>query len=505
MAREKDEVRTNRGTIRAIAICSGLFISAHAAGLFLFPAHAEAVTYPFLVLAPLIASCCCYGRGMRRDHRDSLSWFLFSLGLFLWTLAMSFSAWEDLARHTPFSVAFASDFVYFLYGIPLLLAISLPADVEQLPLFVWLDGVQAVFTATLIYVFLFNAIPFFPQPMQPLSIPRVVWTYDAENLLLAGVATLRLIEQRKYVRERPFYQVVCGFLLVYGTTAAVYNHVSAVTEGHALDPLVDVPFLLLALATLLDTTAETTVREEELGRGRLGRLIDDASPFFYTLALSTLGALVLRQHFYIGLSAIAVAIIVYGIRTISLQGRLLSTQHALTLASARLEALSLQDALTGVANRRCFDQRYVAEWNKAVRGKHPISLLLIDIDYFKRLNDTYGHPEGDRCLIAVAAVMQSVLVRSGDLLARYGGEEFVVLLPDTDSSGALRVATGLQKAVRSLSLQRDGSASPHVTISIGVATAPDPHGSSSDALLRLSDGALYKAKQNGRNRIEGAD
>lgn len=495
----------SRREVCNFALYGGFFICAHEAGLLFFRAQAEAVTYPFLILAPFLASSCCYRRASTSDHRGRLSWILFSLGLFLWTLAMSLSAWEDLSRHTPLSVAFASDFVYFLYGIPILLAISSPVDVEQLPLFVWLDGVQAVFTATLIYVLVFNVTPFSSQAMQPLSIPLVVSTYNAENLLLAGAATLRLIAQRKVVRERRFYQVVCGFLWIYATIAGIYNHVSAVTDGRWLDPLVDVPFLLLAIAALPGTSNENAVEQEESTRTSLGRFIDDASPFFYTLSLSALGAFVLRKHFYFGLSAIAVAIIVYGIRTISLQGRLLSTQHALKLTSTRLEALSLQDSLTNVANRRCFDQRYVEEWNRAVRGKNPTSLLLVDVDYFKRLNDTYGHQEGDLCLIAIATAMQLALPRSGDLLARYGGEEFVILLPSTDSPGALRVAASMQDAVHALSLRSDIPAIHQATISIGVATEQFPHLSSPDALLRSSDGALYKAKQNGRNRIEMAD
>jgi diguanylate cyclase (GGDEF)-like protein len=164
--------------------------------------------------------------------------------------------------------------------------------------------------------------------------------------------------------------------------------------------------------------------------------------------------------------------------------------------------MSLKDGLTNVANRRCFDQILEQEWNRAVRTHQPLSLLLIDIDFFKNVNDRYGHQYGDLCLVKVSSALQAVLPRSGDLLARYGGEEFAVVLPTTDVPGAKSVAEKLQAAVRSLNIQNETSIGQYATISIGIATYEFPNSGSLATLFEASDQALYKAKKNGRNRIE---
>jgi diguanylate cyclase (GGDEF)-like protein len=166
----------------------------------------------------------------------------------------------------------------------------------------------------------------------------------------------------------------------------------------------------------------------------------------------------------------------------------------------RLSDLALQDGLTGVANRRCFDQRFQVEWQRSHRSQIPLSLLLIDIDHFKKLNDTHGHLAGDECLVQVARALRKAVSRPGDLLARYGGEEFVALLPETDAEGARNVALHMKALL-------DG-AEPGValcyplTVSIGVATRQPPRAGSAALLLETADRAMYRAKQNGRNRIE---
>ena len=169
-----------------------------------------------------------------------------------------------------------------------------------------------------------------------------------------------------------------------------------------------------------------------------------------------------------------------------------------------LARLVREDALTGVSNRRGFEERSASEYQRAIRTRSPLSLLMIDIDYFKRYNDVFGHPDGDRCLRAVAGAIGAGLRRPSDLVARYGGEEFVVLLPDTNASGARRRAETIRRAVLELALPHPQSPHGCVTISVGVATARPRIGGAVLEAVRAADRALYQAKRRGRNRVQVA-
>ena len=174
--------------------------------------------------------------------------------------------------------------------------------------------------------------------------------------------------------------------------------------------------------------------------------------------------------------------------------------RGLQQANAELVELSFRDALTGVANRRQFDTTLDAEWRRAVRSGTPLSLLLLDIDDFKRYNDTYGHLAGDTCLQQVAGFLQRRVRRSGDLVARYGGEEFVVLLPGSEQQSALALAGSLIQGIRELALpHRTSRAAPVVTVSVGIATIVPEVGQSAESLIAAADTALYVAKERGRN------
>jgi diguanylate cyclase (GGDEF)-like protein len=166
----------------------------------------------------------------------------------------------------------------------------------------------------------------------------------------------------------------------------------------------------------------------------------------------------------------------------------------------QLELLSVTDALTQVHNRLYFEHRLVAEWTRAARERQPLSVLIVDLDHFKRINDTHGHPFGDRCLVAAAQALRGALHRASDVLARYGGEEFAVLLPGTDEAAAQGVAERLRQAVSGLALECAGQP-VRLSCSIGVsALVPAPLASPASAVER-ADRALYLAKQQGRNRV----
>lgn len=162
------------------------------------------------------------------------------------------------------------------------------------------------------------------------------------------------------------------------------------------------------------------------------------------------------------------------------------------------------DGLTRIANRRFFDERMTAEWARAARQGTPLSVLLIDVDYFKAYNDHHGHLAGDECLRRVASELRAVLKRQTDLLARYGGEEFVCLLPDTDLDGALRVAGQMREALHHVAIAHGAApGGPWLTVSIGACTKPAHVVASVSALLRTADAQLYEAKSRGRDQASG--
>ncbi|MCD8512546.1 MAG: diguanylate cyclase [Nitrincola sp.] len=168
-----------------------------------------------------------------------------------------------------------------------------------------------------------------------------------------------------------------------------------------------------------------------------------------------------------------------------------------------LEKMSHIDGLTEVANRRSFDLQYEKELKRAQRNQQPLSLIMLDIDFFKPYNDHYGHGKGDECLIKVASELQSIICRPGDLFARYGGEEFVALLPETDAVGARKIAEAMRAKIDSLGLLHEYSAiADHVTMSAGFAVK-QPNLKSGETLLEMADKALYRAKAAGRNQVQG--
>lgn len=166
-----------------------------------------------------------------------------------------------------------------------------------------------------------------------------------------------------------------------------------------------------------------------------------------------------------------------------------------------VETLAITDALTGLANRRRFDQYLAVEWRRGTRENQPLSLLLMDVDFFKLYNDYYGHLHGDTCLKQIAEVSQSAAARSSDLVARFGGEEFAVILPMTPQEGAITLANNILESLRERRLSHAGSPAGYLTLSIGCATITPQLGADSASLIELADQALYRAKDAGRNRL----
>jgi len=169
-----------------------------------------------------------------------------------------------------------------------------------------------------------------------------------------------------------------------------------------------------------------------------------------------------------------------------------------------LSRLALLDGLTGIPNRRRFDEIFEMEWQRCLRKQMPLSIIMADVDHFKLYNDTYGHGAGDKCLAGIGKIMREIVSRPGDLAARYGGEEFSILLPFTRHDGGLQVAENLRKKVAGTQVDStSGATSRRITMSIGVATVVPRTDLQPTDLLKAGDEMLYQAKREGRNRVCG--
>jgi diguanylate cyclase (GGDEF)-like protein len=226
---------------------------------------------------------------------------------------------------------------------------------------------------------------------------------------------------------------------------------------------------------------------------RRERLVQAASPLMLPATVLAVSAGLMARHPVWTMVGFAMATLVYGLRNILV--------HLANLEERdRLERLSQIDGLTGLPNRRSFDQRLQEEWARACRNGGTLAVLMIDIDHFKLLNDGLGHQEGDARLRDVARALAGCARRASDMVARYGGEEFVAILPATDAEQAMQLAEIMRGRVEDLALPSPAPAG-RVTISIGVSCTGQPHEEGSEILLSRADAALYEAKRGGRNAV----
>ncbi len=214
-----------------------------------------------------------------------------------------------------------------------------------------------------------------------------------------------------------------------------------------------------------------------------------------------------------GHGLMAVAMIILAITLVLISTYIYHLLFELQTTHIALQALADTDQLTELANRRHFDRKFKVEWRRAMRDQNPISMMMIDVDSFKKYNDSYGHQEGDKCLQAIAKAMESITNRPADLAARYGGEEFAILLPATSQQNAAMLAERLRNKIEKLNIQHERSSFGVVTVSIGISCcepAWDFTGNTPDEdqkvvfpamLLTAADNALYVSKEQGRNQV----
>lgn len=454
---------------------------------------------------PILAGICCLWRAARLPEREQALWRWASAGLFLWGLA---HAVETVFGHSMAASNLSvdpSDFIYLAATFPLLIALSTTRETESLRVVFMLNCVQIALALVLSYVLLFR------MSMNEDAASTVMGRiYGAACILLAIMATLRVLTWAT-AQERQGIRWIGVVLWTYLPVELGMDYATArwkMNAGGVADLLWSVPFLLGGWQALHLPIAPEEKERKPLNRRRL--LVEALCPMLITTGIFALAASITTQHPVLGLSAIFLLLATQGFQAAMVQlnylagrNRLLEREQDLRCANAALEALSMQDPLTGIANRRRFNDALDNAWRRAVRRRQPLTLLMIDIDFFKGVNDLHGHAYGDECLITIADVLGLQARRPDDVVARLGGEEFVLLLPDTSGDSAADVAARLHRAIHLMGVVNHASPFDHrLTVSIGIGCSLPQAGINPAALVDCADQALYKAKGLGRNRTE---
>jgi diguanylate cyclase (GGDEF)-like protein len=466
-----------------------------------------------IVLEFLCAAAGCLRFASRENTEARVLWILVASGFFLSIGGQIQDTYDIWAHNQAAATATMADFFFLVYGIPILLAISLTNEQAGLRVLFWMDGAQAFVATVLIYFQIYSPLPSAGHSIA-ISTTSLMYVYNAENLILAGAVTLRLFGNPAPAKRR-FYIALSIYLWSYALVAAILGYMELkqnMAQG-LQDVFWGVPCLvLLASLAFQPESLPATNERNTLSSRPIALLLDNLSPILFTLVIAIMGTRIAPTYPWIGFVLITIAVAVYGLRAALLQSKYLRSQHDLARSSRalvgaidRLRDLSIRDGLTGIYNRRHFDEVLLAEWKRSIRTAKPLSLLLIDVDRFKKLNDRYGHPEGDECLKKIADQLLTILRRSSDTLARYGGEEFAAILPETNKENAERIADVMRQSIEDLKIANEVSkVSRVVTVSIGVCSENAMLSRPVEELLNAADAALYRAKKQGRNCVEVA-
>jgi diguanylate cyclase (GGDEF)-like protein len=487
-----------KGPHTLIAISAGV-ICAHALLNTLFQSAGFIISYLFWSFWALLATLACLWRASHCPLSIRAHWRLAAESLFFIFVAAVIEAPAEIFLKAVPTVASIGDFFFFSAFVPILLCITLPDEGVFDRFLFLLDSLQAAACSYLAYTVLMGAFPFTGNAAQAMPYAPLEFVYDAEYLVVVLLAALRFFLGTRNASDRYFFRSLLIFVSLYAVTSGIYNHfVGKYSLTNGVDALNDIPSAALAIAAIFAPAAAKSP-PRRANRPTLVRLIDNVRPVFLSLALIGLSAAVSVRHFAAAFAFIFGAFILYSLRASMLQSKVEHAQASLEQSNSRLSEIAHLDSLTGIPNRRSFDQCLASEWKRAQRTGQPLSLLLIDLDHFKLINDTYGHQAGDECLRHTARLLSAALNRPADLIARYGGEEFAILLAETDSLGASAVAGRIRSAIA-----RDAAtgASLLTTVSIGVSTWGAEDDASPDQLVCAADRALYAAKHNGRDRVE---
>lgn len=468
-------------------LAAGLFVLAHISAILIGGPDAKPISYLFLIAAPLGASVACI-RHLRRTG-SAQGWSELALATLLWAAGMASNAAVDLLLLKGNNVPGLSMLCYVLYGVPLIFAVASPAH-ESWPVRA-VDGILALVLSAFFWAHTFSVATLYAAGEE--GVIAIRWLFDIENSFIALFALVRW-QATQDPQRRQFFGRLSAFTCLYCVVAAYINHLgSDVDFGTLMDVVIPLPFLWLARASVGTETAHTTASRPSPS---FYVAVRAASPLMLPAALLVVSCTLLMRAPTLAAVGFVTATMGYGLRTVILQVRSLIEREA-------LDRLSRLDGLTGLPNRRQFDEALAREWARAGRAGTPVALLIIDIDHFKALNDGLGHLTGDARLREVAQEISACAERGSDFVGRYGGEEFVAILPGISEAMATAMAEKIRKAVAARALPTPAPGAI-VTISIGCAWQDDVTTATPVEVIAAADAALYRAKANGRNRVERA-
>jgi diguanylate cyclase (GGDEF)-like protein len=461
-------------------------------------AVAESAFAYTLLINLTAATIIDFYRGMHSFHLKA-HWFLLGSGPAIYCFTVAWDIWApNIFPHVPVSYLLSCvDLLTVCSMIPAFLLISLPAGRRYFRHFIWIDLVQVTMAAYLLYVVVLRALPFTPSTGASLDQLRLVHLVSLEGTCLATGMLLHLFAAVGRDEKRFFGAVAFSTLLGLAINS-VFNRLIVLHPNEALYNVPSLAQNIFSMTLYFLLPAESPI-DSPRPVGFLGDMINIASPALPSAALLALGITVEPHYHRLGIVAVVTAFLLFAARSAIYQRSFEQSQISLEKAQVRLEHMSYIDELTGVANRRAFENTLRLEWERSSRSGSPLSLILIDVDFFKQLNDSQGHQAGDACLASVAHALQDALPRKIDTLGRYGGDEFAVVLPSTEAHAAQSVADRLCEAIRQLAIPVSGTTAPKISVSLGISTCISFQGSISQLLLSAADEALYQAKAAGRN------
>lgn len=480
--------RADAVAARLAVVLPLVFIPAHAAVALTASNPIGAATLLCETLAAFIAALACGWRARNSGGGERLGWLVIAVAMLCWSAGVGWQLQGALTPAGAIGTGAISMFLFVLYGVPLVFLLASP-DGDPWPARV-VDGVLALVLGALFGAFIFSFVQL-SGVSDTAGEVTLSLMFDIQNIFIALFALIRYRASTNEQEQR-FFGALTAFAGAYMLGAAYYNHFVEEQAGALVSLIVGAPFILLAVLALRRPARTRALPK----RGMFARIVHTGSPLILPVSLLILSAALVPSMPVLAIAGCVAATMGYGLRAVLVQLHGMGERD-------RLAQLSQIDALTGLPNRRQFDEALRRELVRARRSGHGLSLLMIDIDHFKLLNDTLGHQAGDERLRDVAETLQACAVRATDVVARYGGEEFAAILPGASPTEALAVAEAMRAGVEDLAL---ASPAPdgRVTVSIGAARLTEIETDTGQRLIERADAALYDSKHAGRNRVTAA-